>query len=113
GKYPFYAGATIGGENDLRGYNHKRFSGDAALFGQAELRLFVTQMNIIIRSRVGINLFAETGRVYIENDSSKKWHPSYGFGLWVSYFNSMIIGSTYVAFSPDRTTFFLGLGMGF
>lgn len=113
GKYPFYAGATVGGENNLRGYNHKRFSGDAALFGQAELRLFVTQINIILKSRAGINFFAETGRVFTENDDSEKWHPSYGFGLWVSYLNSMIIGSTYVAFSPDRTTFFLGLGMAF
>jgi hypothetical protein len=113
GKYPFYAGATVGGENSLRGYNDKRFSGDAALFGQAELRLFVTQINIILKSRLGVNLFAETGRVFIENDNSDKWHPSYGVGLWVSYLNSMIIGSTYVAFSPERTTFYLGLGMGF
>ncbi len=40
GKYPFFAGATLGGKNNLRGYNDHRFSGDAALFGQAELRLF-------------------------------------------------------------------------
>jgi outer membrane protein assembly factor BamA len=113
GKYPFYAGATVGGENSLRGYNDKRFSGDAALFGQAELRLFVTQINIILKSRVGVNLFAETGRVFIENDNSDKWHPSYGVGLWLSYLNSMLIGSTYVAFSPERTTFYLGLGMAF
>jgi Omp85 superfamily domain len=113
GKYPFYAGATVGGKNSLRGYNDKRFSGDAALFGQAELRFFVTQLNLILKSKIGINLFAESGRVFIENDSSDKWHPSYGLGLWVSYLNSTIIGSTYVAFSSDRTTFNLGLGMGF
>ena len=113
GKYPFYAGATVGGENSLRGYNDKRFSGDAALFGQAELRFFVTPLNLILKSKVGLNLFAETGRVFIENDSSKLWHPSYGVGLWVSYLNSTIIGTTYVAFSPERTTFYLGLGMGF
>ncbi|HEY6626765.1 MAG TPA: BamA/TamA family outer membrane protein [Ignavibacteriaceae bacterium] len=113
GKYPFYAGATVGGENSLRGYNDKRFSGDASLFGQAELRFFVTPLNLILKSKVGLNLFAETGRVFTENDSSKLWHPSYGVGLWVSYLNSTIIGTTYVAFSPERTTFKLGLGMGF
>ncbi|MBK9099232.1 MAG: BamA/TamA family outer membrane protein [bacterium] len=113
GKYPFYAGATVGGENNLRGYNHKRFSGDAALFGQAELRLFVTQINIILKSRTGINLFAETGRVFTENDTSDKWHLSYGVGILVSYLNSLIIGSTYIAFSQERTTFHLGLGMAF
>ena len=113
GEYPFYAGATVGGRDDLRGYNDKRFSGDAAIFGQAELRLFITQLSLILKSKIGINLFAETGRVFIENDSSDKWHPSYGFGLWASYLNSTIIGSTYIAFSPERTTFNLGLGMGF
>lgn len=113
GKYPFYAGATVGGNNSLRGYNDKRFSGDAALFGQAELRIFVTPLNLIFKSNVGINLFAEAGRVFIENDSSDKWHPSYGGGVWVSYLNSTLIGSSYVAFSPERITFQLGLGMGF
>lgn len=113
GKYPFFAGATVGGENSLRGYNNKRFSGDAAVFGQAELRFFVTQLNLILKSKIGISLFAETGRVFTENDSSEKWHPSFGVGFWAAYLNSTLIGSTYLAFSPDRTTFYLGLGMGF
>ncbi|MCW8803190.1 MAG: hypothetical protein OQK57_02240, partial [Ignavibacteriaceae bacterium] len=113
GKYPFYAGATLGGKDDLRGYNNKRFSGDAALFGQAELRLFITKLNLILKSRVGVNLFAETGRVFTEDINSEKWHPSFGFGIWVAYLNSTLIGSTYIAFSPERTTFALGLGMGF
>ena len=113
GKYPFYGGATIGGKDNLRGYNNKRFSGDAAVFGQAELRFLVTPLNLIFKSKIGLNLFAETGRVFTENDTSEKWHPSYGLGLWVSYLNSTIIGSTYVAFSADRITFNMGFGMGF
>ena len=113
GKYPFFAGATIGGKEDLRGYNYKRFSGDAALFGQAELRLFITKLNLILKSRLGVNLFAETGRVFTQQIKSEKWHPSYGFGIWVAYLNSTLIGSTYVAFSQERTTFNLGMGIGF
>jgi hypothetical protein len=113
GKYPFYGGATIGGKDNLRGFNNKRFSGDAAVFGQAELRFLATPLNLIFKSKIGLNLFAETGRVFTENDTSEKWHPSYGLGLWVSYLNSTIIGSTYVAFSADRTTFNMGFGMGF
>jgi hypothetical protein len=113
GKYPFFAGATIGGQDNVRGYNDKRFSGDAALFGQAELRLFITDLKLILKSRLGINLFVESGRVFTPNDSSNKWHPSYGAGIWLDYFRSEFIPSAYVAFSPDRTTFALGLGMGF
>jgi hypothetical protein len=113
GKYPFFAGATIGGQDNLRGYNDNRFSGDAALFGQAELRLFITEIELILKSRFGINLFAESGRVFTENDNSDKWHPSYGFGIWFSYFNSEIMPSAYVAFSPERTTFAFRLSLGF
>jgi hypothetical protein len=113
GKYPFFAGATIGGKQNVRGYNDKRFSGDASLFGQAEIRLFITELKLILKSKLGINLFVETGRVFTTNDNSNKWHPSYGAGFWIDYFNSEFIPSAYVAFSPDRTTFAFGLGMGF
>jgi hypothetical protein len=112
-KYPFYAGATIGGQHSLRGFNEKRFSGDAAVFGQAELRLFITNLNLILRSKVGINFFVEAGRVFATNEISEKWHPSYGAGLWISYLNSTLIGNTYIAFSPETTIFNLGFGMGF
>ncbi|MGB5287317.1 MAG: hypothetical protein WBN42_02425, partial [Ignavibacteriaceae bacterium] len=113
GKYPFFAGATIGGQDNLRGYNDKRFSGDAALFGQAELRLFIAEIKLILKSKFGLNIFAETGRVFTENDNSDKWHPSFGFGVWFSYFDSEIIPSAYTAFSAERTTFAFGLSIGF
>lgn len=112
-QYPFYAGATVGGQNSLRGYNDGRFSGDAAIFGQAELRLFISHLNLILKSKVGINLFIESGRVFTVNDNSDKWHPSYGLGLWVAYLNSTLIGTTYIAFSPETTIFNIGFGMGF
>jgi hypothetical protein len=113
GKYPFYAGATVGGNDNLRGYNNKRFSGDAAVFGQAEIRFFIYQINLLLKSKIGVNLFVETGRVFAENNSSDKWHPCFGVGLWAAYLNSAIIGLTYVAFSPERTTFNMGIGMDF
>ena len=97
----------------MRGYNDGRFSGDAALFGQAELRLFISQLNLIFKSRIGINLFVETGRVFTENDISEKWHPSYGVGLWVAYLNSTLIGTTYLAFSPETTILILDLEWDF
>jgi len=113
GKYPFYAGATIGGIESVRGYNQDRFSGDAALFGQAELRMFITHLNLLLRSKFGINAFVETGRVWVNGEDSEKWHPSYGLGFWLNYLDGMFIISSYIATSPERTTFAFGLGMGF
>ena len=113
GKYPFFDGATIGGKQNLRGYLYRRFSGDAAVFGQAELRLSLADINILLKSRFGINLFAETGRVFILNTPSKQWHNSYGIGFWSAYLNWRIIGQTYIAFSPEKTTIGVGFGMSF
>ena len=113
GKYPFFDGAAIGGKESLRGYLYKRFSGDVAIFGQAEMRLSLADINIILKSRFGITLFAEAGRVFILNTPSKQWHPSYGFGIWSAYLGWRIIGSTFLAFSPEKTTIGIGFGMAF
>jgi hypothetical protein len=113
GKYPFFAGATLGGPQNVRGYNDKRFTGDAAVFGQAEVRMKVARMKLIFKSQVGINVFAETGRVFTEGGDSKLWHPTFGGGIWLSYLQSTFIISTYVAVSPERTTFAFLLGIGF
>ena len=115
GEYPFYAASFLGGIENLRGYNRWRFSGDASLFGQAELRIWLTNLKLILKNKLGVNLFAETGRVFVEGDfeDSKRWHPSYGIGLWLSYLRDTIIVNTYVAVSPDRLTFSFGFAMAY
>ncbi|MEJ2505532.1 MAG: hypothetical protein P8Y81_04630, partial [Ignavibacteriaceae bacterium] len=113
GKYPFFDGAAIGGKHNLRGYLNRRFSGDAAVVGQAELRLYLADINILLKSKLGINLFAETGRVFIIDTPSKQWHRSFGFGVWSAYFDWQLIGTAYLAFSPEKTAVGIGFGMGF
>jgi len=113
GKYPFFAAAFVGGAENLRGYNRWRFSGDASIFGQAEARIWLTETKIIIRGQLGLNVFGEVGRVFIQGDQSAKWHPSYGTGIWISYLNNEIIFNANIAFSPERTTFAFGFKMGF
>ena len=113
GKYPFFDGSAIGGKHNLRGYLNRRFSGDAAVFGQAELRLYLADINILLKSKLGINLFAETGRVFIIDTPSRQWHRSFGFGVWSAYFDWQLIGTAYLAFSPEKTAVGIGFGMGF
>jgi len=135
GKYPFYAAAFLGGIENLRGYNRWRFSGDASVFGQAEARIWLTKMKVLFNSNFGINLFAETGRVFVEGfnsnfginlfaetgrvfvegdrQDSDKWHPSYGGGFWLSYLEDTVVVNTYVAVSPDRLTFSFGFAMAY
>lgn len=113
GNYPFYAGATVGGRNNLRGYLEKRFSGDASVFGQLELRTFITDLKLILKSKFGVFAFAEAGRVFVPNESSSKLHPSYGLGTYLSYLDNGLILNVYVAFSPETTIFNFGAGLPF
>lgn len=113
GKYPFYAAANLGGRENLRGYSFKRFSGDASLFGQLEIRKELTEIKLILKSKMGLFSFLESGRVYAVNENSKKWHPSYGAGLFLDYLNSALILNSYVAFSPEDTIFSFGFDMPF
>ncbi len=113
GKYPFYASAYLGGGDNLRGYSRERFSGDASIFGQAEIRAMLTRIKLFLVADFGMHIFGETGRVFALNEISDKWHPSYGGGFWLSYFNRTMNVSLTFASSVEKNTFYFTLGMMF
>ncbi|WP_337872582.1 BamA/TamA family outer membrane protein [Ignavibacterium sp.] len=113
GKYPFFESAAIGGRNSLRGYLEKRFSGDASVFTQLELRTILTDVKFIFKSKLGLFAFTEAGRVFAVNESSKKFHTSYGAGVYLSYFDNLLIVNTSIAFSPETNIYSFGLDFPF
>jgi hypothetical protein len=113
GNFPFYKAIFLGGHENLRGYSRERFSGNAGLFTQAELRIFISSLNVIIPGKFGLHLFGETGRVYTENDDSRKWHPSYGGGLWMSFLRRQVNLSFSIAASKESTLLYFGTKMDF
>jgi outer membrane protein assembly factor BamA len=113
GTYPFFKAAFIGGQDNLRGYSRERFSGDASLFGQAELRTFLTETKIVLRGRLGYLAFIEAGKVFVDGVNSKKWHPSYGGGLWISYLQRQLNFNFVVANSPEKLAFYIVMNFMF
>ncbi len=113
GKYPFYHALFIGGEENLRAYTRGRFSGDAAAAFQAELRTLLARPRIIVKGDLGLHVFTETGRVFTNNQSSRKWHPSIGGGLWVSYLERELVLAFSYAYSSDEQNIYFDLSMGF
>jgi hypothetical protein len=113
GKYPFFKAEFLGGIANLRGYRRERFSGDASLFTQAEIRFYLTDWKIIIPGKLGLLLFAEMGRVYTNINPSKKWHPSYGAGLWASYLDRQLNLSFLAAGSPETISIAFITSMAF
>lgn len=113
GNYPFFDSQFLGGSDNLRGYRRERFSGDAMLFGQAELRTYLADIRLLIPGQFGFSVFGETGRVFTGNSDSKKWHPSYGGGLWISYLERMVTLSVTLAHSDEGWRFWAGTKMMF
>jgi hypothetical protein len=83
GGFPFQEAAFVGGLETLRGYARQRFAGDAALFGGAELRTFLTRFNFISRGDLGVIALADAGRVWVDGESPGAWHTGVGGGLWI------------------------------
>lgn len=84
GDYPTQFAAAIGGRRSLRGYSWRRFAGDGAVNGGAELRVPVGTVNFIVRSKLGIFALADAGRVWFDGASEGAWHTGVGGGFWLS-----------------------------
>ena len=116
GRTPYYAAAYIGGGEffsgsaAVRGYRAQRFAGDQSVYANADLRMFVTRLKLIVPGDFGVLGFSDIGRVFVDGESSRKWHPSWGGGLWFSPLARTNTISFVVANSPEETLFYLRLG---
>lgn len=112
GKFPFYEAAFLGGSGSLRGERGRRYAGDAMLYGNAELRTFVTRARLLVRGDLGALVLGDAGRVYVDGVSPGGWHTSMGGGLWFSVLDRAAVASVvYARGTEDRV--YIRLGMPF
>jgi len=111
--YPYFDAASIG-SNTNRGYRSHRFLGDASVFGNVELRAYLTPATTaVFPVRFGVILFTDAGRVWVSGEDSREWHPSYGGGLLVQPVGTTIVFRAVVAQSSEGTLFQFGSGFRF
>jgi surface antigen Omp85-like protein len=121
GAYPYFEAAAIGGPGPLaettleepsgnvRGFPARRYAGDGSLFGNAELRLRLFPLTIVIPGHLGILGFADSGRVFLSGDAANAWHTGYGGGLWLSFLNDiMAVSVAYGHSKEDDAMYFKG-----
>lgn len=115
GDYYLFDAALLGGSDILRGFARERFAGDAAAFGATELRTPVFTTRIIIPAIFGISGHVESGRVFYDQptENSKKWHASYGGGLWISYLKEALILNFTVSQSSEDLQIYFTTGFMF
>lgn len=103
GDYAFHEAATLGRTENLRGFRRTRFYGDASLYLDAEVRIRMKQFQTyLLNGTAGVVLFNDSGRVWLKDEKSKKWHNGTGLGLWFSPFDMAVFSVAYAASPDDR-----------
>jgi hypothetical protein len=124
GDYPYQEAAYIGGGglgrnavsepgDTLRGFRARRFGGDGAVWGNSDLRLRVSRATVLLPANWGVFGFADSGRVFLEGQSSDRWHTGYGGGIWLSFLDDRNSFSAGVAHSREENLFYVKGGFTF
>lgn len=95
GDADYYHLHTLGGNENLRGYQRERFYANNIFYNNNEIRWLVDTRNIIYNGKIGLLAFFDNGRAWHSGESSDKWHTSYGAGLIVVPFDKILLAGTY------------------
>jgi hypothetical protein len=102
------------GQGAVRGLRPQRYTGDALLYGNADLYLPVTRASFLgIPLQFGLQGFADTGRVYLDGEDSDTWHTGYGGGPYFASPGRRNVLSLLFARSEGRTSFYIRTGFAF
>ncbi|WP_111308275.1 metallophosphoesterase [Confluentibacter sediminis] len=110
--YEFYQAATIGASNGLRGYRNQRFTGKNSFVQSTDLRVNVNKVKTgLLPLHIGFYGGFDYGRVWLENDSSRKWNTSMGGGIFANAADFMTFNvSAFHGHDGLRLAFKMGFG---
>ena len=110
--FEFYQGATIGAKDGSRGYRFQRFTGNASFYNSTDVRFNFRKLKTgFAPMNLGFYTGLDVGRVWLKGESSKKWHNSYGGGLWLKI-AEIATAQIGVFNSVEDTRISFGLGFG-
>lgn len=92
GDFEFFQASQLDGFNTLRGFRRYRFAGESSFSHQIDLRVDLFEWNnYILPSKVGLILFNDLGRVWVDGEDSNTLHHGYGGGFYLTPFGSFAV----------------------
>ncbi len=113
GEFPWFDAAFIGGDNTVRGFRAQRYAGDASLYGNVELRIYLKDIKVLVPELFGVYGLFDVGRVWVEGESPGGWHTGYGGGIWLGFLGARYLLSAAYAWSAEGGGLYMGSGFGF
>ena len=114
GDYPFFESAFVGGATTVRGLREQRYAGDAAVYGNAELR---RPARPLLRACCRATT-ACSGSPMWAGSSSRASRPTpgtrgVGGGFWFAFLEPANTITVAVARGDDRTALYLRAGFAY
>ncbi len=105
GDFEFFQASQLDGFNTLRGYRRFRFAGESSFYHQLDLRVDLFEWNnYFLPSKVGLILFNDIGRVWLDGEDSDTLHHGYGGGFYITPFGrfavNVLVAKSEEAFVP-------------
>ncbi|MBO3699970.1 BamA/TamA family outer membrane protein [Roseivirga sp. E12] len=92
GDFEFFQASKLDGFNTLRGFRRYRFAGESSFSHQLDLRVDLFEWNnYILPSKVGLILFNDLGRVWVDGEDSNTLHHGYGGGIYLTPFSTFAV----------------------
>lgn len=108
-KYEFYQAASV----ELRGFRDNRFIGQQSFYQYSDFRYDMGKLeNPFTPLKYGLFAGFDYGRVWYPGEHSRRWHTSYGGGLWLTILNKFTTKYSFFG-STDTFRFTFELGFGF
>lgn len=94
--YSFYQANKLGMKSNLRGYRQDRFAGDDMVYQNTDFRFRLARFkSYFLGGEIGVLAFNDFGRVWLDGESSSKWHHGYGGGFWVAPYKLMVLTANF------------------
>jgi hypothetical protein len=111
--FEFFQAMSVGQNNYLRGFRKNRFSGRSLAYTSLELRAKLFDIkNYILPGAIGLVGFDDVARVWSDGENSKRWHNTFGGGIYYVPYNMFLVSAT-TAYSPEGMLFNLTIGTKF
>lgn len=114
GKFEFPQAYYLGGPENLRGYRRDRFAGRTRMYNNTELRFKVADFSTyLFPGSLGILVFNDVGRVWMDGEKSRDWHVGNGFGIWVAPIRRFVIAAHYTRSKEEKALPYVSFGFQF
>ncbi|MFT6871260.1 MAG: hypothetical protein ACJAVN_000257 [Roseivirga sp.] len=111
GDFEFFQASNLDGFNTLRGFRRYRFSGESSFSHQIDLKVDLFEWNnYFLPSKVGLILFNDLGRVWVDGEDSNTLHHGYGGGFYLTPFGSFAVN---ILMAKSKEDLLLLLKFGF